>query len=75
MGLFGYWFNHGSYYYWRGCLLFYILQKGSTLNDREMELFNYVQKERGKGISDQNMKRALSRSGWQQDEIDKVLKQ
>ena len=40
-----------------------------------MELFNYVQKERGKGISDQNMKRALSRSGWQQDEIDKVLKQ
>ena len=59
----------GAVYY------FIYYKKGSTLNDREMELFNYVQKERGKGISDQNMKRALSRSGWQQDEIDKVLKQ
>ena len=40
-----------------------------------MELLNYVQKERSKGISDQNLRSALLKSGWQQDEIDKVLKQ
>ena len=56
-----------------GYFMFY--RKKSTLTEREMELFEYVQKERNKGINDQKMQGALLKSGWSQEEIDKVLKQ